>query len=381
MNPSERKAQQSRLLKENLRRIREQYESRGMQITTSQAMLLYQQELKRRNAEEPLPEPPQPQAEQEPAQTTAQQPEAAPEPQPEPVQQAEPQPEPQARQEPQEQAQEPEPEPEPQETPPQADNAEVERLRKELDELRARLNERESIVAARQAKIEELEKLAEEHRRNAEELRRQAEDNKPITKETLAQYYSQEEIDLIGEEACAANLRATLRAVRSATLAAEEEARKRYQKELEALRAERSALFLDRARARVQDLNRIDTMPEFMAWLDQKDPISGRTRRELGLEAAQKNDLDRFVAIYDTFRREVLDKNKKSGNATPRPAARYAPDSAPPQIDTSAVPAASRKPTIAEIKEFEARLRSPNPRVRPSPDEIKRFRARVGLSA
>ena len=61
-----------------------------------------------------------------------------------------------------------------------------------------------------------------------------------------------------------------------------------------------SALLIDR----IPDFNAINDSAELEIWAEEKDPFSGRTRKEVIFEAHNAGDIDRMVSMFDAFRKD-----------------------------------------------------------------------------
>jgi len=79
---------------------------------------------------------------------------------------------------------------------------------------------------------------------------------------------------------------------------------------------------------RVPDYEAISKSEEFAAWVNEVDPLSGRTRIALAQEAAADFDVDRLANIYLAFKREMgLDAQPAA--SAPQPEEQRAPASEP----------------------------------------------------
>lgn len=108
------------------------------------------------------------------------------------------------------------------------------------------------------------------------------------------------------------------------------------------------------------DLNRaapnwvqLNSDERFLSWLDEYDPLTGRTRQELLEIAEQERDAERTARFFTLFE-ELHGENKTPPPPTPNKSAHQAPDSR----KNNPAPAAKRYFTRAEIRDFYAACRA-----------------------
>lgn len=226
-------------------------------------------------------------------------------------------------------------------------------------------------------RAEQAESRADELEQRLQALELEAAQNKPVTAEDLRKYFTADQIERLGEDECRELLTVQRR------LAADEAqvTRATMQKMLKEVNAS-----TEQDKARLQRLGEdqffaaMDTMlpnwrevdadPDFHVWLNQLDDLSGRTRRELGIEAKAALDAKRFAAIYRNFQ---LSRAKPAGAAPKR------------RLPTGSVPAdapttPADKPVVSKQEIEEYRMKVARGYYRTRPEEMQRARARI-LSA
>ena len=97
----------------------------------------------------------------------------------------------------------------------------------------------------------------------------------------------------------------------------------------------------------VRDRNDSDD-PEWVEYLSQKDPVSGRLRRDLGNAAVDAGDVARLALMHDDFLRVTGRKTEKGGEAPPADELRPDGSRAEPSVRSSAKPALKN----SEIEQF-----------------------------
>lgn len=190
----------------------------------------------------------------------------------------------------------PSPEPASESAPPldSAWKAQLETVQRQLSEARAQSALREQEARAQQEKLEALVKA----QREAEAV---AADNAPITRATLEEYFTPEQLEEYGEQQCATQIRVARRMARVEVARVQEHVDERLKKaESEALEGRKDAFFEQVRRLR-PDWRALDDSAPFREWLGSKETYSGRTWRQLGEAAYADNDPVRFAAIYDRF--------------------------------------------------------------------------------
>lgn len=203
----------------------------------------------------------------------------------------------------------------------------------------------EGILKAERAKAQQLAEEAARLREEADRLRKESLDKsrkagaelreRSLEQIDLSAYFTAKQIEEYGEE----HLRTVLKGnVKAALNTIQPE----VQAEMEQLRAEIESLRGNAAQTREQNFwAHIDSaLPDwqaqqadagFQAWLEEIDPVSGRTRDSYVKEAQQSLDAKRVVAIFKSYR-----------SASPQPSSVPAAPSRP-----SAPPAG--KPIAAEL--------------------------------
>jgi hypothetical protein len=112
-------------------------------------------------------------------------------------------------------------------------------------------------------------------------------------------------------------------------------------------------VFVDRVRSHVGNLDAIDSDPDFVGFMAQRDSFSGRSRQELLEDAVRAQDSERVVAFYDAFKSTVQGANPPPGVTTQTPPP--APPAAavvPSQSGSPGAPAAAKVYTGGEIAAF-----------------------------
>lgn len=139
------------------------------------------------------------------------------------------------------------------------------------------------------------------------ELQDAAQNNTKVT-----DIYSQEERDILGDEAIAAMKKATDHAIAplQEELRKEKELRiKQLEREAEGDRVSSQRNFLSRLGRLVPDFASIDTNPKFIDWMQGIEDYSGAARKDLFKRAEANGDVARVAEFFVTF------KNLTKGNS------------------------------------------------------------------
>lgn len=212
----------------------------------------------------------------------------------------------------------PEPESQPQEAPaaPVTPQLDLEELRKaqaraETSEgmLRKANEERQRDREAARKAVETAQAREAALQAQIDDMERKERASKPLPMEELLRYYSQEEIDELGELQCRrivriAEERATDRATTISRSLVQAETR-----EIRALVTQQQAM-LERAQedafwrsinTGVPNWQEINAKTEFRAWLSEVEPISRKNRQSAIDEAKAEHDAPRIIAIFNAY--------------------------------------------------------------------------------
>ena len=131
----------------------------------------------------------------------------------------------------------------------------------------------------------------------------------------------------------------------------------------------------------VPDWEQLNEAPEFLAWLEQRDPYTGLARGELLAQAYKAHDGPRVVAFFNGFKSENA---AISPPAAPAPAA-PAPESQMMQLVAPGTPkagaggapsdAGKRVWTRADVQQLYAKINEFTRRNKPVPVELKQLEA------
>lgn len=207
--------------------------------------------------------------------------------------------------------------------------AEVPRMAAENKELRSQM-------AELAAQIESLKSQAESHRA-------------PLITEADKEKYGEDLLDVIQ--------RATQQATAAKDAEIAELKRRMDTVTTTASKVTESSYYSDLNRA-APNWVQLNSDERFLSWLDEYDPLTGRTRQELLEIAEQERDAERTARFFTLFE-ELHGDKKQSPPPTPNKQAHQAPDSR----KNNPAPAAKRYFTRKEIQEFYSACR--NGRVSP----------------
>jgi len=167
----------------------------------------------------------------------------------------------------------------------------------------------------------------------------------------LTQYYTQDKIDEYGEDQLKTIVRTSLQAARKEAQAAVEQAvapirqseKERTQQTLE----QEKQRFHDQIASHVPDWVEVDASPEWAAWLQEVDEMTGLERNQILMTNYQRRNLNIVVKMFREF---------KAGSQPVLPVPPLVPQGAgragtAPQGDVQARPAGGM-PSPAEIREF-----------------------------
>jgi len=159
---------------------------------------------------------------------------------------------------------------------------------------------------AAQAQAAEAIRLAESERQQRIQVQQEQERNRPITDADLLRYLPQSEIDRMGTEAAKVLIQAQRMIAGEISGPAVQSAVEEARRETTAARQEaqqiRSETFWDRVREAVPDWDVVDKTSGFLQWLGGMDDLTGKTRRDLGVEARDTLNHRRFIAIYKQYK-------------------------------------------------------------------------------
>jgi hypothetical protein len=193
----------------------------------------------------------------------------------------------------------------------------IEELQEQLRVLQERFNwqeghfraegqrERQKREAA-QAAAAQATQLAETERQARIRLEQEQERSRPITDADLLRYLPQGEIDRMGTEAAKVWVQAQRIIAGEISGPAVQSAVDEARRDATAARQEaqqiRSDAFWDRVREAVPDWDVVDKTSGFLQWLGGVDDLTGKTRRDLGVEARDSFNHRRFIAIYKQYK-------------------------------------------------------------------------------
>jgi len=131
-------------------------------------------------------------------------------------------------------------------------------------------------------------------------------------------------------------------------------------------------LFMQRLEQRIPDWRKVQQHPQWIPYLQERNPESGLERNDHLQEARAKGDLDRIVAIFDGFRSRIQQAPKQS---TDEPLVEAQSRSGAPPASPDA-----KRFTPQEINAFYSQLNSRqldirDPKVRALRDSIEEFLA------
>lgn len=228
-------------------------------------------------------------------------------------------------------------------------------------------------AAAKQAREEAAAARAE-----AERLQAEMERVRPVSGDEVKKYFTTEQIERLGEDECRELLRVHRQMADDASRVTKASVQRELSSVLESVNAEKQSLaalkqeqFFGTVDALMPEWRNIDNDPAFMTWLEEVDPMSGHTRRELGISARDSLNAKRFAAIYTAFK----DSQAKSTSvASPK---RLLPNGVPSASTPTSQPKQAPV-SLSEIKEYQSKQARGYYKMHPK--ELERDRQRV-LSA
>lgn len=150
------------------------------------------------------------------------------------------------------------------------------------------------------------------------------------SKDVFTEAFSQEDIDVLGEDTVATLKKATENVVApiQAQLEAEQAARASEKEQSVRARANQAQnAFLERLGALVPDYIEVDSSPQFLNWMREIDPASGYTRETLFKQAEGSGDVGRvanfmleFKSVLNPLESKITPTTASRSNRTPQQA-------------------------------------------------------------
>lgn len=183
-------------------------------------------------------------------------------------------------------------------------------LLQRLEEAERQLQQQNQHSAQQQARLTaELDaerQAAQLARKQAQDLGRQITQSRPPTDAEIGQYFTQEQMDRIGMDGCREMFMLQRRIASDITQSEVQVALKTANEALEkaeerAIQAQWAA-FNAEVTSLCPDWRKINDALEFRKWLQNIDPATGLSYKQLGDEAGEKLDVKRRVAIFDMYK-------------------------------------------------------------------------------
>ncbi|WP_029922262.1 hypothetical protein [Nevskia soli] len=177
----------------------------------------------------------------------------------------------------------------------------------EVERLRSRVSTSEGMLRAENDRHRQAEDAW--RRREAELLERmsvvQRQAAAPLSADELRRYVTPQQLQEFGEEHCRFLVETVRAASGELTRGAVQEEVAAIREELRAHRAElqrsKEAGFWAAVNAGLPRWREINANAEFLKWLNERDPLAGRTRQEVLNEARGMLDADRVLAIFNAW--------------------------------------------------------------------------------
>lgn len=177
----------------------------------------------------------------------------------------------------------------------------------EVERLRSRVSTSEGMLRAENDRHRQAEDAW--RRREAELLERmsvvQRQAAAPLSADELRRYVTPQQLQEFGEEHCRFLVETVRAASGELTRGAVQEEVAAIREELRAHRAElqrsKEAGFWAAVNAGLPRWREINANAEFLRWLNERDPLAGRTRQEVLNEARGMLDADRVLAIFNAW--------------------------------------------------------------------------------
>lgn len=251
-----------------------------------------------------------------------------------------PQPEPQAQPEPQPEPENVAPEPQPEPAPQPAQDA----RENDPNYWRHRHATTEGILRAEKEKAKQLAEEAAALRAEADRLRKETVDKqrkadaesrvRSLEQIDLSEFFTPAEIEEYGEKhlrtVLKGNVKAALKTIDPSLQAEMEQMRAEVASVRDIASQSREQAFWSRLDSSAKDWRAKQANPDFLSWLAEVDPVSGRTRDSYVKDAQKALDAERVAAIFNAY--------TLHSSVAPQPTAPQRPSAPPAGKPTTAAP-------------------------------------------